>query len=302
MESVGTTGCIPDISRNIKKLDLVFDLKVNKAQNFTISFEDYTGKKLSYQIDKNDIKKDNKWNKVQIPLYRFPIRKSNVDLTKIKQIHFAFNYNTEISIDNIKLIKIKTMKNIFTFLFFITTPFFMSSQVLWDDFEQNRVGYYEFVHGGMTTRYANPDVNNSVNTSPICAQYVRNPGELWDVLVIVGNGPIDDVSSYVDGTKTMSVDVYSPAPGIPVQITLEDSSLAGPTNYPVGRHSIYLGVTTTTNQWETVNLTFDSQPDAAMSDVGLTSVILLFNGEQILVIYIILTIYMALNSAINVMV
>ena len=44
------------------------------------------------------------------------------------------------------------MKNIFTFLFFITTPFFMSSQVLWDDFEQNRVGYYEFVHGGMTTR------------------------------------------------------------------------------------------------------------------------------------------------------
>ena len=94
-----------DISRNIKKLDLVFDLKVNKAQNFTISFEDYTGKKLSYQIDKNDIKQDNKWNKVQIPLYRFPIRKSNVDLTKIKQIHFAFNYNTEISIDNIKLIK-----------------------------------------------------------------------------------------------------------------------------------------------------------------------------------------------------
>ena len=42
-----------DISRNIKKLDLVFDLKVNKAQNFTISFEDYTGKKLSYQIDKS---------------------------------------------------------------------------------------------------------------------------------------------------------------------------------------------------------------------------------------------------------
>ena len=98
MESAGTTGCI-------LKLDLVFDLKANKAENFTISFEDYTGKKLSYQINKNDIKQDNKWNRVQIPLYRFPIRKSNVDLTKIKQIHFAFNYNTEISIDNIKLIK-----------------------------------------------------------------------------------------------------------------------------------------------------------------------------------------------------
>ena len=170
------------------------------------------------------------------------------------------------------------MKNIFTLLFLITTPFFLSSQVLWDDFEQNRVGYYDFTHGGMTTRYANPDVNNSVNSSPLCAQYVRNPGEIWDVIVIVANGPLNDVSSYVDGTKTMSVDVYSPAPGIPVQITLEDSSLAGPTNYPVGRHSIYLGATTATNQWETIDLTFDSRPDAAMSGVDLTSVILLFNG------------------------
>ncbi len=154
----------------------------------------------------------------------------------------------------------------------------MSSQVLWDDFEQNRIGYYEFTHGGMTTRYANPDVSSPVNSSSTCAQYVRNPGELWDVIVIVGNGPMENVSDYVSEAKTMSVDVFSPAPGIPVQITLEDSSLAGPTNYPTGRHSIYLGQTTATNEWETIDLTFDSRPDAAMSDVGLTSVILLFNG------------------------
>ena len=154
----------------------------------------------------------------------------------------------------------------------------MTSQVLWDDFEQNRIGYYEFTHGGMTTRYANPDISSTVNSSPNCAQYVRNPGEIWDVIVIVGNGPMQDVSDYVSGAKTMSVDVFSPAPGIPVQITLEDSLLAGPTNYPTGRHSIYLGQTTATNEWETINLTFDSRPDAAMSDVGLTSVILLFNG------------------------
>ena len=154
----------------------------------------------------------------------------------------------------------------------------MTSQVLWDDFEQNRIGYYEFTHGGMTTRYANPDISSTVNSSPNCAQYVRNPGEIWDVIVIVGNGPMQDVSDYVSGVKTMSVDVFSPAPGIPVQITLEDSLLAGPTNYPTGRHSIYLGQTTATNEWETIDLTFDTRPDAAMSDVGLTSVILLFNG------------------------
>ena len=54
--------------------------------------------------------------------------------------------------------------------------------------------------------------------------------------------------------KTMSVDVFSPMPGLPVQITLEDSSLAGPTNYPTGRHSVYLGSQQQqTNEWETIN-------------------------------------------------
>ena len=131
----------------------------------------------------------------------------------------------------------------------------------------------------MTTRFENPDPASAVNSSELCAQYVRNPGEVWDVLVIVANGPMYDVNNYVNGTKQMSVDVFSPAPGIPVQITLEDSSLAGATNYPTGRHSIYLGVTTLTNEWETIDLTFNSKPDPSMSDVGLSSVILLFNSN-----------------------
>ncbi len=170
------------------------------------------------------------------------------------------------------------MKNKVFTLLLLTLPLFCSSQILWDDFEQTRIGYYEFVHGGMTTRFENPDLASTVNSSPLCAQYVRNPGELWDVLVIVANGPINDVSDYVNGSKKITVDVFSPLAGIPVQITLEDSSLAGATNYPTGRHSIYLGTTTLTNEWETIELTFDSKPDPTMSDVGLTSVILLFNG------------------------
>ena len=161
----------------------------------------------------------------------------------------------------------------------LTLPLFSNSQVLWDDFEQTRVGYYDFVHGGMTTRSPNPDLLSTVNNSNLCAQYVRNPGELWDVLVIIANGSINDVSDYVSGSKTMSIDVFSPASGIPIQITLEDSSIAGATNYPDGRHSIYLGVTTLSNEWETIELTFDSRPDVNMSDDGLTSVILLFNGN-----------------------
>ena len=165
------------------------------------------------------------------------------------------------------------MKKSIALLFFLLTGSnFIYSQILWDDFEQNRIGYYDFVHGGMTERYENPAINSSVNSSPLCAQYVRNPGEMWDVLVIV------DVGDYVSGDKIMSVDVFSPMPGLPVQITLEDSSLAGPTNYPTGRHSVYLGQTTKTNEWETINFIFDNQPDPAMSSSNLTSVILLFNG------------------------
>ena len=171
------------------------------------------------------------------------------------------------------------MKTKVLILLILTLPLFSTSQVLWDDFEQTRVGYYEFVHGGMTTRFPNPDLSSAVNNSNLCAQYVRNPGELWDVLVIIANGSINDVSDYVSGSKTMSVDVFSPLPGIPIQITLEDSSIAGATNYPDGRHSIYLGVTTLSNEWETIELTFDSRPDVNMSDDGLTSVILLFNGN-----------------------
>ena len=37
----------------------------------------------------------------------------------------------------------------------------------------------------------------------------------------------------------MKIDVYSPAVGIPIQITLRLTT-ATPTNYPTGRHSEYI--------------------------------------------------------------
>ena len=94
-----------DISQNIKSLSLSLDLKTKKAQAFVVSFEDYSGKKLSYEIKEGVLKQNNEWEKIKIPLYHFPIRKSQIDLTKIKQIHFAFNYNTKMDIDNINLTK-----------------------------------------------------------------------------------------------------------------------------------------------------------------------------------------------------
>ena len=110
------------------------------------------------------------------------------------------------------------MKNIFYMMIIMFLPFFSSSQILWDNFEETRIGYYDFVHGGMTTRMDNPLPNN-INSSELCAQYVRNPGETYDVIVIIANGPFLELTDYINGTKKMSVDVFSPGPGIPLQIT-----------------------------------------------------------------------------------
>ena len=93
-----------DISKNIKDFNLVFDVKGKSVIPFTISFEDYSGKKLSYQFWGGEVNVPN-WKTVSIPLYKFPIRKSKIDLKKIKQIHFKFSDETDLSIDNIKLTK-----------------------------------------------------------------------------------------------------------------------------------------------------------------------------------------------------
>ena len=41
-------------------------------------------------------------------------------------------------------------------------PFSVFSQILWENFsEDTRIGYYEFVHGGMTTRFEKSESSKS---------------------------------------------------------------------------------------------------------------------------------------------
>ena len=94
-----------DISRSIKDLSLDFEMKNEKMKPFTISLEDYSGVKSSYVISEQKTTDDPKWAVFSIPLYRFPIKKSKINLTKIKQIRFEFAYQTKLNLDNIKLTK-----------------------------------------------------------------------------------------------------------------------------------------------------------------------------------------------------
>lgn len=153
------------------------------------------------------------------------------------------------------------------------------AQTVWEDFDNPSNAVYNFVNGiSFDEMYANPD-NTGINTSALCGSYERNGAVQFDVIVMdpAGANAVGDVGDYLTGAKELSIKLYSPAPGITVQITLEDPNSAGPTNYPTGRHSEYLATTTTTNQWETLTFALDAQPDMSVSNTSVNRLVLLFD-------------------------
>ena len=163
---------------------------------------------------------------------------------------------------------------LFILLLFSTTM--INAQGLLEDFEDNRFVNYSFVSGVLNENITNPDMSGA-NTSPNCAEYIRNPSEQYDLLQIRPYDTFDNVADYVSGNKVITIDVWSSTPNTIVQIDFQNSTLVEPTNYPVGRHSRYQGVTTTTNSWETISLIYQEQPDASVLDTDIDEFVLLFN-------------------------
>ena len=130
-------------------------------------------------------------------------------------------------------------------------------------------------HGTLVEYVPNP-YPDAVNGSAQCMSYLRNPSETYDVIIIRTDG-LADVSAFVAGTAQMQLDVFSPVPGVAVEITLEDAETVGPSNYPVGRHSNYRAVTTTGGQWETLTFDFQSQPDASIGMDDVDNIVILMN-------------------------
>ena len=139
---------------------------------------------------------------------------------------------------------------------------------------------------GTLLQYTDNPATDGINPSPQCAEYTRNPAEFYDV-IIINCGELEDLSDYISGAKTMSFDVFSPVPGITVQITLENAELAGG-GYPAGRHSEYTATTTTGGQWETLTFALSNQPwtdaentgwwpDAATAHNDVDQMVVLFN-------------------------
>ena len=166
-----------------------------------------------------------------------------------------------------------------TVLLITITSCSVFAQVTWDDFDSPGIINYSYFDGvGFNQEFTNPSTGG-INSSAVCASYDRNSGTEYDVIVIQPSGTaiIDTITDYVSGTKKMSLKVFSPEAGKKVQITLEDNTVAGPTNYPSGRHSEYTATTTTSNEWETLTFTLVNQPDASVSDGAINQMVVLFD-------------------------
>ena len=93
-----------DISNSIHGVFLQFDIQLDKCKEAKISIEDYGGKKMWVDA-MNYVKSSSKdeWTQVRIPLRKFPIRNSSIDLKRVKSIVFSFQDKTKLKLDNIIL-------------------------------------------------------------------------------------------------------------------------------------------------------------------------------------------------------
>ncbi|MDB5233526.1 MAG: C-terminal target protein, partial [Hymenobacter sp.] len=146
---------------------------------------------------------------------------------------------------------------------------------LYDNYQGTRViKYIRYKSsGGLNPDTLSPAAGAAANSSRV-ARYTRSTNQ-FDALVVHPRGAaLADVTPFRANTRHMTMRVFSPAPNILLQITLQDSTLAGATNYPVGRNSEYTATTTATNAWETLSFNFVNAP-SNIPNTGLNEIVLL---------------------------
>ncbi|MCA1918510.1 MAG: discoidin domain-containing protein, partial [Flavobacterium piscis] len=127
--------------------------------------------------------------------------------------------------------------------------------------------------GTYTANTPNPSASG-INTSSNVGKYVRKSTELYDNFSF--NTTLNNIGDFKSGTKKFAMDVYTSAPVGSVISWQAESSASVPSNYPVGRHSIYQGVVKQTNTWHTITFTYASAPDASTLDTEVNRFVFLF--------------------------
>ena len=159
----------------------------------------------------------------------------------------------------------------------VAPPTNLAVRQLYDNYDGTRVIKYIAykTSGGLKLDTLN-NAPGTGNPSARVARYTRSTNQ-YDSFVMQPRGAaINDVTNFKDNTLHMTLRVFSTAPGIAFQITLQDSTVAGATNYPAGRNSEYTAITTATNAWENLSFNWVNTPSGT-ANTSVNEIVLLIS-------------------------
>jgi len=292
---INTSALVGKYVRNSSELYDVLNIRnvtITNANDYVygrkrLSFDIYTsapvGTKISMQLENSNVT-----TATNYPSGRHSGFKATTTVqNKWETLEFEFEKiidpNTSaLAINNVVLLFESNSNSGATYYFDnLLTKAAPEKPILVTDVLQNYDGVNKIIKGTTTGTYsivANPGTN-SVNASANVARYVRNASEQYDVLFFNTQSTIEDAGLLKNQTNKIMIDVYTSAPiGTVVSLNLENSATSLPANYPTGRNSNYVAITTKQNQWETLTFYYNSSPDAGTSNLAVNQMVLLFNS------------------------
>lgn len=292
---INTSALVGKYVRNSSELYDVLNIRnvtITNANDYVygrkrLSFDIYTsapvGTKISMQLENSNVT-----TATNYPSGRHSGFKATTTVqNKWETIEFEFEKvidpNTSaLSINNVVILFESNSNSGATYYFDnLLTKAAPEKPIIATDVLQNYDGINKIIKGTTTGTYsvvANPG-SNSVNSSANVARYVRNASEQYDVLFFNTQTSIEDAGLFKSQTNKIMIDVYTTAPiGTVVSMNFENSATSLPANYPTGRNSSYVAITTKQNQWETLTFYYNSSPDAGTSNLAVNQMVLLFNS------------------------
>lgn len=292
---INTSALVGKYVRNASELYDVMNIKnvtISNANDYVygrkkLSFDIYTsapvGTKISMQLENSLVTTATNFPSGRHSGYKATTTVQN----KWETIEFEFekviDANTSaLSINNVVFL-FESNSNTGTTYYFdnLLTRAAPEKPIIATDVLQNYDGINKIIKGTTTGVYsvvANPGAN-AVNSSANVAKYVRNITEQYDVLFFNTQGNIEDAGLLKSQTNKIMIDVYTTAPiGTVVSLNLENSATSLPANFPTGRNSNYVAITTKQNQWETLTFYYNSSPDPGTSNLAVNQMVILANS------------------------
>lgn len=182
-----------------------------------------------------------------------------------------------------RLIRNHKMKYMLLFSFVLLyANSIISQSVCYDNFEGTKYLFYTEKSGVLDTLAINP-APNFIDSSKMCALYVRNRSKKFDNIKMSLSGKLSNVenyATYLGNPPQITMKIYTAAPvGTLIEILL--GSKGRNNEYPAGTNSQYQAYTTVSNAWEVVNFKFSQIPNGSeTSFVEIDQITLLFDPNS----------------------